>query len=335
MSSHPSSIFISRTDNIGDVILTIPVTYALKQKYPNTPVYFICSEYTYPILKYIQTIDVPIIYNKLNELKNSLIINKQTYSILVYPTYQAAKQLYDLKIPSRIGTSHRWYNWLYCNKLVHFSRKNSDLHESQLNFKLLKPLGITDVPLLKELVHYYQLKPILPINNRLKNFLDVSKIKIILHPKSRGSAREWGIKNFIRLIKLLDESKYQIIITGTQNELQDLSEIFIECPQVVNLVGQTQMEELLSLINVCDIIVANSTGVLHIAAMLGKLSIGLFPSIKPIHAGRWAPIGKNAFYLTSKDNCTKCKHSPEKCECIQSIPAEKVLYFIQKYSPQP
>lgn len=331
MQIPPSSIFISRTDNIGDVVLTIPITYALKQQFPHTPIYFICSEYTYPLLKYVQTIDVPIIYNQVDKLKSHLLIDKQTYGILVYPTYDTARQLSSLKIPHRIGTSHRWYNWLYCNEFIHFSRKKSDLHEAQLNFKLLKPFGITDIPLIHQLYQYYQLKPLLPLRSDLKKNLDASKIKIIIHPKSRGSAREWGIKNFIYLIKLLNVAQYQVIITGTKNEWKDISAILSECPHVTSMVGQTTIDDLLSLINECDGLVANSTGVLHIAAMLGKLSIGLFPSIKPLHPGRWAPIGKNAFYITYKDQCNACKHTPQSCHCIQSIAPEKVIYFIEKY----
>ncbi len=329
MKPYPSSIFVSRTDNIGDVILTIPITYALRQKFPKIPIYFICSEYTYPILRYVQTIDIPIVYTQLHQVKNQLLIDNHSYAVLVYPTYEMAKLLYTLKIPYRVGTSHRWYNWLYCNERIHFSRKNSHLHEAQLNFKLLKPFDITDNVSLNELVNYYQLKPISSLSSHLKNFLDSSKIKVILHPKSKGSAREWGIKNFIALIKNLDTSKYQIIITGTKNEGIYLKDIFTECSHVLNFTGKTTLEELISLIKECDALVANSTGVLHVAAMLGKLSIGLFPSIKPMHPERWAPIGKNAHYLSLKKECNDCKKTPNHCHCIQSISFKEVLSLIE------
>lgn len=43
--------------------------------------------------------------------------------------------------PARNGTSHRWWNWFTCNERVDFSRKRSDLHEAQLNIKLLERLA--------------------------------------------------------------------------------------------------------------------------------------------------------------------------------------------------
>lgn len=90
---------------------------------------------------------------------------------------------------------------------------------------------------------------------------------------------------------------------------------------------------MLSLINTCDALVAASTGTLHIAAALGKLAIGLFPSIRPMDAGRWAPIGKNAMALHQNKNCNLCKHQPENCNCIQSISPHQVIDILVKHYP--
>lgn len=333
-----TSILISRTDNIGDVILTIPLSYALKKQFPNNKIIFLATSYTSPILQYIASIDETIEYDKIQNLsldqQQSLFSSYHIHTaIITFPTLEITQFLYRLKIPFRICTSHRWYAWLYANKLVFFSRKNSNLHEAQLNFKLLNPLGITKIPTLKELQEMYSWKNIPSPPTHLTNQLDKKKFKLIIHPKSKGSAREWGIENFINLIKNLDPSKFQIIITGTKNEAPYLDKLFNECPDVLNLVGQTSITELLSLIKTCDALVAASTGTLHIAAALGKLAIGLFPSIRPMDAKRWAPIGKNAIALYQNKNCNLCKHQPENCQCIQSISPYQVLDILAKHYP--
>jgi len=333
-----TSILISRTDSIGDVILTIPLSYVLKKQFPNNKIIFLATSYTSPILQHIASIDEVIEYDKIQHLslsqQKSLFSSYNIHtSIIAFPTFEITKFLYRLKIPYRICTSHRWYAWLYANQLVSFSRKNSNLHEAQLNFKLLKPLGITAIPTLKELQEMYVWKSIPSLPPHLLNPLDEKKFKLILHPKSKGSAREWSIENFIQLIKNLDPSKFQIIITGTKNEATYLNKLFNECPNVLNFVGQTSLSELLSLINTCDALVAASTGTLHIAAALGKLAIGLFPSIRPMDAGRWAPIGKNAMALHQNKNCKSCKHQPENCNCIQSISPHQVIDILVKHYP--
>ena len=69
--------------------------------------------------------------------------------------------------------------------------------------------------------------------------------------------------------------------------------------------------------------VAASTGPLHIAAALGKYVIGIYPPIKPMHPGRWAPIGKNASYLVLDKKCNKCRNNSH-CDCIEDINPELV-----------
>ncbi|GAB4201849.1 MAG: glycosyltransferase family 9 protein [Bacteroidia bacterium] len=333
-----TSILVARTDAIGDVILTIPITHALKQLFPKNKIVFLSTSYTKPILKYVETIDEIIDYEEISDFtmqRKREVFQKHNIhtALLVYPTLPVAKLMYQLKIPYRIGTSHRWYNWLFCNQLVSFSRKNSDLHEAQLNFKLLKPLGISRVPELSEIAGMYVFKDIPPLSLPLNQYLEADKMRVVLHPKSKGSAREWGMDNYIRLIKNLDLSKFQIIITGTKNELPALQKIFTECPYVTNLAGQTTLEELISLINACDALIAASTGTLHIASVLGKHAIGIFPPIRPMHPGRWAPIGRHTHVFCLDKDCSDCRNSPSSCNCIQQISPDKVaellysLYF--------
>ena len=45
---------------------------------------------------------------------------------------------------------------------------------------------------------------------------------------------------------------------------------------------------------------ASGTGPLHVAAASGINTLGLFPSVRPIHPERWAPLGKKAGYLESQ-----------------------------------
>jgi len=46
-------------------------------------------------------------------------------------------------------------------------------------------------------------------------------------------------------------------------------------------------------------------------------------SIKPMHPGRWAPLGKNADYFVADKECSKCKKSVH-CECMENIQPESV-----------
>ena len=43
-----------------------------------------------------------------------------------------------------------------------------------------------------------------------KSLIDPQKFNLILHPKSKGSAPEWGLNNFEKLIRLLPKDKFKI-----------------------------------------------------------------------------------------------------------------------------
>jgi ADP-heptose:LPS heptosyltransferase len=329
-----STFIISRTDSIGDVVLTLPMAGVMKAQMPNCKIIFLGNSYTKNIIEACTNIDYFLDIKdvlmgatgleKIKSYKADIIIH-------VFPNKMIAKLAKQAKIKSRIGTTNRLFHWLTCNTLVKLSRKKSVLHEAQLNLKLLQPLNIRTDYSLDEIKHFYGLT-IKNSNHIFEKFeLKNGKTNVILHPKSKGSAREWGKHNFENLIELLDAEKFNIFITGTKEEKPFADEIASKYSFVNNLCGTMQLNEFIEFINCCDVLVACSTGPLHIAAALGKLAIGLYAPMKPIFPQRWAPIGINATFLVENKNCNACKNGGE-CLCIMNIKAENVNRLIQNNS---
>jgi heptosyltransferase III len=322
-------IIISRTDNLGDVILTLPLAGILKSEFKDCEIFFIGKAYTRPIIESCIFIDDFI--DREEVIKNTGVLKNINADIIlhVYPDKEIARAAYKSKIPLRIGSSHRFHHWLYCNKRINFSRRNSDLHEAELNQKLLEPLGITRRPA-TEIASYYGLKNISPLNHDLSALLDKNKFNLILHPKSKGSAREWPLENYLALIHKLPEQKFKIFITGTEQEgkliKEQKPEIF-QKQNVCDLTGKCSLPNLISFIHAADGLLACSTGPLHIASALGKFACGIYQPMKPIHPGRWAPIGKKATHLVLNKDCRDCRQSG-KCACIEAISVEEVSQLI-------
>ena len=328
-------IIISRTDNLGDVILTLPMAGILKKEIPGCYILFLGKKYTKPLIDACEYVDEFLDWDDLSSIQHpassisAFNALKADVILHVFPVKDIQKLAKAARIPLRIGTSHRWYSWLYCNKLVHYSRKKSDLHEVQLNLKLLEPLGITKEFTLSEIASFYGLtklanSPALQLASSPTRQLTSSVFNLILHPKSKGSAREWGLDNFSRLIGFLPEDKYRIFITGTREEgalMKDF--LYQHRNRVTDMTGKLSLAELLSFINSCDGMVAASTGPLHIAAALGKRAIGIYAPMRPIFPARWAPLGENATYLVLDKKCDACRKSDD-CECIRAIRPEEV-----------
>jgi heptosyltransferase III len=326
-------IILSRTDNLGDVVLTLPMAGVLKKYIPGCRIWFLGKSYTKPLIDCCEHIDGFIDAAQLSGGRETGAgMLKETGAdiiIHVFPVKEICRLAKKAGIPVRIGTSHRWFTWLYCNKLIHRSRRNSDLHEAQLNLKMLEPLGIRQEFSREEIAGYYGMAPALTPSPSPSGE-GMNGMRLILHPKSKGSAREWGLDNFSRLIEILPEDKYTIYITGTKEEGLQMKQ-FLETHRnrVTDMTGKLTLPELISFINSCDGLVAASTGPLHIAAALGKFTLGLYAPMKPIWPQRWAPIGKNASYLVhDKPGCNDCRNTND-CSCLRQISPEEVAERIR------
>lgn len=326
------TIIISRTDSIGDVVLTLPMAGLIKKFYPQSKVIFLGKTYTQPVVALSKYVDEFINWDELQKLPNpvdALKSYKADVFIHVFPNKAVAKLVKEAKIAVRIGTFGRLHHILTCNKKVLFSRKKSELHESQLNLKLLSPLGISQYVELDEMINFYGFEKIPTLKSELNNLIDPKKFNVILHPKSKGSAKEWGLANYLQLTKLLPKDQFKIFISGTAEEGKLIGNTFDFDENVVSLIGKLSLTDFIAFIAKTDGLVAASTGPLHIAAALNKKAIGLYAPKQPIHPGRWKPVGKHAQAVVFNQNCEQCIKGLD-CDCISKIEPQTVVGLLLK-----
>lgn len=294
----------------------------LKQMHPNIHISFLGTSYTQDVIRSSEYVDEFINWTKLRTQKNPLkILQEYNIDIVlhVFPNKEFAKLAKNSKIPIQIGTNRRLFHWLYCTNLVNLSRKKSFLHEAQLNLFLLKPLKSLNI--FKEKMHckndeifekifpidlnkiqtFYGLTKVdhFDVNHPIYKLINKNKFNLIIHPKSGGSAHEWPLENFVKLVQSLPKERFNIFFTGdkaTQKYFESHRSLQ-EIQWVHNIAGLLSLKELIQFINMCDGLIAASTGPLHIAAALGKKTIGLYPSAHVMHPRRWGALGKNTINL--------------------------------------
>jgi len=316
-------ILISRTDAIGDVVLTLPVCGLIKKYMPGVKVSFLGNSYTREIITASVFVDDFINYDDWvgdDEKAVRQLVDMQIDTIIhVFPKNKIAYLALKAGIDNRVGTTNRIYHWLYCNKLVKLSRKNSYLHESQLNIKLLEGIGI-DVNLdLKDIPQYFGLNS-LSLPSELDEMLAKDKFNLIIHPKSRGSSKEWSLERYAELINMIDLNHFKIFISGSQKEKAILSEWVKGFEgRVTDLTGKFSLRELLHFIAKADGLIAASTGPVHLAAALGINALGLYPNSASINARRWGPIGQKASFIQAETGN------------INQIGADKVMYIVTQW----
>ena len=331
----PANILLSRNDGIGDMVLMLPMAGILKAQYPNIKIAVLGKKYTKAIVDACvhvdEFIDEEDYFSKeilIDNLKPQVIIHVRTNK-------KVALRAKALKIPLRIGTSSRIYHWLTCNKLIPLRRKTSPLHEAQLNLKLLAPLGINKDYSVSALQTFFGLEKLEVLQQQYVDLLHTNKFNIVIHPKSQGSSREWPMEHFTALINILDADKYNIILTGVEKEKESVQQIIkgVNKP-VINLAGNLELGQFISLLKHCDGIVANATGPLHLGAALGIHALGIYPPIKPIHPGRWAPIGPKVKVFVLDKDCEDCKNNKNFCPCVNAITPGEIKTALDKIESQ-
>ncbi|MFA9221815.1 MAG: glycosyltransferase family 9 protein [Sediminibacterium sp.] len=305
----PSRIAVSRTDSIGDVIVTLPLCGFIKKHSPNTRIVFIGRSYTQAIVEACPFVDEFLNFDKRAE--SNL---KVEACVFAFPDAEVMQWVKAQGVKRRIATGSRIASWKFANYRVFFSRKNSDLHEAQLNFHLLYPFGVKDIPTLEKIRAWHVLKP--QVESPIQ--LEPNKRSVVFHMLSKGSALNWSLNQYQELAALFPPANFNIYITGTEEEGVRIRKDFQFDSHIIDLTGKLSLPQLIAFISSCETLVAASTGPLHIASAVGIRAIGLYPSKRPMHPGRWMPLGINSSYL--EDGKSEQKESLEiSPEAVSSI----------------
>jgi ADP-heptose:LPS heptosyltransferase len=302
----------------------------LKQHFPSMVIGFMGKHYTRAVIEACASVDVFIDVEDF--MKEEVLLNgsKPEAILHVFPVASLAARARELQIPLRVGTTNRLYHWVTCNKMVRFSRKSSDLHEAQLNLKLLKPFGIEEEYTAEALGSMYAMHRVQALPPEFQALVDKNRYNLILHPKSQGSGREWPLSHYIDLAQTLDPLRYKIFVSGTEKERGALHPLFKAAGnRVVDLTGAMSLPQFIAFIAACDGLVASGTGPIHLAAALGRDALGIYPPIRPVHPGRWRPLGPKATIFALNKDCNDCKTSPPNCSCMQQIAAAELRAFLE------
>ena len=126
----------------------------------------------------------------------------------------------------------------------------------------------------------------------LKARKDISQShkNIVLGVSASGPTKRWGIKNFIKLVKKINEkysSKFYLAAGKNDQELIDEilnSNIGSDCISLNNL----KINEILPIIANCNLYCGNDTGFMHISAALNLKTVALFMDSPVLAYGKYS-----------------------------------------------
>jgi ADP-heptose:LPS heptosyltransferase len=113
---------------------------------------------------------------------------------------------------------------------------------------------------------------------------------VCIHPGGRGSSRRWAPEYFGGIADVMAARGFQVVITGTKEE-SHLADAMIGAmrTKVLSMVGRTDLGALGVLLRGARLLIANDTGVSHIAAALRLPSVIICTGSDPV---RWGPLDR-------------------------------------------
>jgi heptosyltransferase-3 len=332
-------LLISRTDRLGDLVLALPFVETMKRRYPECSIEVLASLYASPILEHNPYVD------KIMRVQNDMLRKDKLYKkdllhkikmgnykavVTLFPERRISQLFYKANIPLRIGTAGRFHSLFFNVHLVH-SRKSNRKHESDYNLDFLSFFK-HGAKVIKPKV-YLQDREI----NNARRVLAEAEIEppfVVLHPGSGGSAECWPITRFIELFGELDSAGVNVVVSGSGEEGEACEQIAkSKGIKLKKITGRTDLRTLAAVLSLGDVVVANSTGPLHLATALDTHVVGLYPSKRVMSPRRWGPLGEEDLVVQPPNEHCNCPNG--QCICMDMISVESVFNAVTALHPQP
>ena len=118
-----------------------------------------------------------------------------------------------------------------------------------------------------------------------------------------GPAKRWPVAHFAEVAAYCAKHGASVWLFGTETEVAACDAIASRIPEAINLAGRTDLANAIDLLSGADCVVANDSGLMHVAAALGRRVVALFGSTSPDFT---PPLAADAIALREPQPCSPC-----------------------------
>jgi heptosyltransferase I len=299
-SQPPTSLCILRLSAIGDVTHLLPVVATLQQQWPETSITWIIGSVEYQLVKSLPGIEF-IVFNKHKGLKEYFALRKKLarrrFDILLMMQVALRANLISLllKADFKIGYDRkraRNFHGLFCNQRIEGPDR---VHVLDTFFQFIEKLGI------RERTMDWLLQADKSSREYAQELIG-QQPTVIINPCSSlrpNNWRNWPEDSYASLVDYLVGKGICVIISGgpAEAEREFVQHILEGCQhKPVNLVGKTNLMQLLALLEQSQCLVAPDTGPAHMGTVAGIPVIGLYATSNPLRSG---PYNSQSFLVNT------------------------------------
>ena len=160
----------------------------------------------------------------------------------------------------------------------------------------------------------------------------------VVAPFANERIREWSLDSYRRAVGVLRQT-HRVFVVGTraQRLRANLLVRGFDPDEVVNSCGRMQWNDVLDTIDASDMVLANNSGIAHVAASRGKWTLCIFAGSHQYQ--QWRPLGPRVVTVSLGTACSPCIIGDGRCSnnmaCMSTLDPELVLEMFNAIRKRP
>lgn len=278
---------VIRLSALGDVCHAMAVVQSIMKRHPTMQVTWVTSPLEANLVRLLEGVRV-IEYDKKTGFSGLFalrsLLNHQSFDVLLHLQWSFRASLVSrmLKAKRRIGFalshSREKQSW-FVNELAP-EPKGEHVLDSFLS--IASVLGVTE--------------PSLPCELSLPEVrFDLPERYVVINPSASKADRNWTVEGYQAVIDCLLKKGITPVVTGgpSKDEAAFAEDVIAQHKEsVINLVGKTPLNMMLSVLKGASLVVSPDTGPAHMSTLVGTPVLGLYAHSNPERTGPYQDLDK-------------------------------------------
>jgi heptosyltransferase-2 len=299
-------ILVMRFGLLGDGVLTTPALRLLRESFPRAEVHLLATPGQAELLRPLHFVDEVIPWTAGDLLEPRQAMRREAWTSAAHSLHGLQRANYDVAIslygrlgsavallsgaPFRFGYDGEAFRGALTHALPG-RRYDRGWHEAAYNVALVQAAGANEGeagPL--ALVGDERARPAvdaLIAAEAAVQGVAVSEPLTVLHPgATNGAAKRWPPEYWATLASRLRAEGAMVVLAGSPDD-RTLAESIADAsrPRPLNLVGRTNLHELLALLERAHVFVSGDSGPVHFAVALERPVVAIFGPTDPVVYG--------------------------------------------------
>ncbi len=328
----PSRILIIKPSALGDVVHALPVLNLLKRRWPEARISWLVGSQFANLLEGHPQLEEVIRFDRhrfaqvwwnpkalLELLKFGFGLRRRHFDLIIdlQGLLRSGLTTRLARSPIRVGFRNaRELAWIF-----YTHRVNADLNAHALDryLRVADQLGCDRAPV--EFVFPATRDDGAAVERLVPN----DRPFAVLLPGTNWPTKRWPVEYFAALVGPLKQRyNFASVVAGGG----DASNLARQIHGAFDLTGRTTLRQLVALLQRAEIVIANDSGPMHIAAALGRPLVTMFGPTNPARTGPW---GRDDTVVRLDIICSPCYS--RRCShqsCLRWLGPESVLKMIDQ-----